>query len=199
MASQVEICNRALTKLGAGRITSLSDSNKQARALSACWDTVRRAELAGRYWNFALKRASLPRLGTDPDWGFANQYQLPNDYLKLMQVNDIFVAPGLADYKQADDSPWAIEGQAILCDFDAPLKVRYVRDVTDTGTWHPLFVEVMASKLAYETCYEITQSREGQRQAGDEYQRALKVAANSNAIERPPQGTLDDSWMLGRL
>lgn len=199
MASQVEICNRALTKLGANRITSLSESNKQARALSACWDTVRKAELSRRYWNFALARTSVASLGTSPAWGFSHQYQLPNDYLKLVQVNDIYVAPGMVDYRQSDDSAWTVEGQAILCDFDAPLKLRYVKDITDTGLFHPLFVEVMACKLAYEICYEITQSRDGQRQAQEDYKLALKDAALSNAIERPPVGLADDSWMLGRL
>jgi hypothetical protein len=199
MASQVDICNRALTKLGAGRITSLGDSSKQARALTACYDTVRKSELSKRYWNFALARKSLPALDTDPDWGFARQFQLPNDYLKLVQVNDIYVAPGLADYRQSDDSPWAIEGQAILTDFDAPLKVRYVRDIADTGLFHPLFVEVLASKLAMEICYEITQSRQGVDAAGADYKQAMKDAALSNAIERPPVGLPDDSWSLGRL
>lgn len=199
MASQVEIVNRALTKLGASRITSLSDSNKSARAMSACWDTVRKAELSRRNWNFALARQSLPALGTTPDWGYGYQYQLPNDYLKLVQVNDIYAAPGLVDYRQSDDSPWAVEGSAILTDFAAPLKVRYVRDVTDTGLFHPLFVEVMACKLAEETCYEIMQSRDGQRQALEDYKIAIKEATLLNAIERPPQGIPDDSWMLGRL
>jgi hypothetical protein len=199
MASQVDVFNRALTKLGAARITSISDASKSARVMAATYDTVRKSELSKRYWNFALARTSLPALGTDPAWGFARQFQLPNDYLKLVQVNDIYVAPGLADYRQSDDSPWAIEGQAILTDFDAPLKVRYIRDITDTGLWHPLFVELMASKLAYEACYEITQSRDGQRQAGDDYKQALKDAALSNAIERPPVGLPDDSWSLGRL
>lgn len=199
MASQIEICNRAAIKLGAQTITTLSENNKVARTFTALWDTVRKAELAKRYWNFALARQSLPALGSNPDWGFAHQYQLPNDYLKLMQVNDIFVAPGLVDYRQSDDSPWAIEGQAILCDFNAPLKVRYVRDITDTGLFHPLFVEVMACRLAHESCYTITQSRDGQRQAQEDYLKAHKDASTSNAIERPPQGVLDDSWLLGRL
>lgn len=199
MASQVDICNRAATKLGAKRITSLLEDSKTARAFNSMWDTVRQAELSKRYWNFALARTSLAALGTDPAWGFAHQYQLPNDYLKLVQVNDIFVAPGLVDYRQADDSAYLIEGEAILTDFNAPLKIRYVRDITDTGLFDPLFVELMASKLAYEACYEITQSRDGQRQAAEDYKAALKEATLSNALARPPQGIPDDSWSLGRL
>lgn len=199
MASQVEIVNRAIIKLGGETVTSLEDNKKSARVFSALWDTVRKAELSRAYWNFATQRASLPALGDVPDWGFAYQYQLPSDYLKLMQVNDVFVAPGLADYRQSDDSPWAIEGQAILTDFGAPLKIRYVKDITDTGLFHELFVEMLASKLAFEGCYAITQSREGQRQASDDYKMALKEARLSNAIERPPVGLPDDSWILGRI
>ena len=199
MASQVEICNRALIKLGAGQITSITDNNKQARLLAALWDTIRKTELTKRFWNFALQRTSLPALSTTPAWGFTNAYQLPVDFLKLAQVNDVFIATGLQDYRNQDDSPYAIEGSVIMTDFGAPLKIRYVKDVTDAGLFDPLFAEAMASRLAYEACYGITQSRDGTRQAADDYKQAIKDAALSNALAKPPQGMLDDSWMMGRL
>lgn len=199
MASQPEICNRALIKLGPKTITTLTDNTTPARVLSGLWDTVRKAELSKRYWNFALQRTSLAALGTTPSWGFANQYQLPNDYLKLVMVNDTYVAPGLTDYRTQDDSPYAIEGSALLTNFGAPLKLRYVRDITDPAAFHPLFVEVMAAKLAYEACYAITQSNTGRQQAAQDYKDAVKEAAQANALDKPPQGLVDDSWVLGRL
>jgi hypothetical protein len=199
MASQVDVCNRALIKLGAGQITSITDNNKQARTLSALWDTVRKAELAKRFWNFALQRTSLPALSTTPNWGYGYAYQLPVDFLKLAQVNDVFIAPGLQDYRNQDDSPYAIEGDQILTDFGAPLKIRYVMDVTDSSLFDPLFAEALASRMAYEACYAIMQSRDGQRAAADDYKQAIKDAALSNALAKPPQGMLDDSWMMGRL
>jgi hypothetical protein len=199
MASQVDVCNRALIKLGAGQITSITDNTKAARILSGLWDTVRKSELTRRFWGFALQRTTLAALSDKPEWGFAYQYQLPPDFLKLQQINDIFIAPGMADYRSSDDSPWAIEGNTVLTDFTAPLKIRYVKDVTDTSLFDALFNEVMASKLAFEACYSITQSRDGQRAAMDDYKVALKEAAFSNAIAKPPQGLIDDSWILGRL
>lgn len=199
MASQVEILNRALIKLGAGQITSITDNNKQARAMSALWETVRKAELTRNFWNFALARTTLPALGTTPSWGFGYQYQLPTDFLKLAQVNDTFISPGQTDYRNMDDSPYAIEGQKLLTDFPAPLKIRYVADVSDVGLFDPLFAEMMASKLAYEACYVVTQSRDGQRAAMDDYKMALREARVSNAIAKPPQGLPDDSWIMGRL
>lgn len=199
MASQVDICNRALIKLGAGQITSITDNNKQARILSGLWDTVRKSELTKRYWNFALVRSSLAALASTPAWGFDVQYQLPTDFLKLVQINDTFIAPSLVDYRTGDDSAWAIEGNVVMCNFGAPLKIRYVADVTDPGLFDALFDEVLASKLAYESCYAITQSRDGQRAAQEDYKMAVREAALSNAIAKPPQGLPDDSWVLGRL
>lgn len=199
MASQVEICNRALIKLGGGQITSITDNTKPARTLASLWDTVRQSELRKRYWNFAMARTSLPKLSPSPAFGFANQYQLPPDFLKLVMVSDIYLAPGLDDYRNQDDSPYAIEGKVLLTDFTDPLKIRYVRDITDPGTFDALFVEVFASKLAYEACYTITQSREGQNSAMTDYKLAVLEAVRANAIEKPPQGIPDDSWMLGRL
>lgn len=199
MASRVEICNRALIKLGANRITSIEDNSKPAQVMSGLWDSVRRSELDKRYWTFAMRRTTLPALSTPPTFGFGNAYQLPPDYLKLAQVADQYIAPGLADYRTQDDSPWAIEGSVLLTDFGAPLKLRYVADITDPGAFVPQFVEVLASKLAYEACYAITQSRDGQQTAMADYKQAVREAAAANAIEKPPQGLLDDSWMLGRL
>ena len=199
MASQVEICNRALIKLGANTITSISDNSKPARTLGALWDSIRRTELSKRYWNFAISRAILPALADSPTWGFANAFQLPNDFLKIVQVSDLFISPGLSDYRTGDESPYAIEGKTLVTDFAAPLKIRYIQDVTDTGSFDVQFIEVMASKLAYESCYAITQSRDGQRQAAEDYSLAVKEAARCNALSRPPAEIPDDSWVLGRL
>lgn len=199
MASQTEVVNRALLKLGSNPITSITDNSQAARVMAGLWETVRKSELTKRFWNFALARASLAALSEAPAWGFNYQYQLPVDFLKIAQVGDVFVSPSLQDYRNQDDSPYAIEGTRILTDFGAPLKIRYVADVTDPGLFDPLFCEAMASKLAYEACYAITQSLQGREQMSNDYKMSLKDAALSNAIAKPPQGMMDDSWMLGRL
>jgi hypothetical protein len=49
---------------------------------------VRKAELRKRHWSFAIKRAALPALADAPTWGFGYAYQLPTDYLRLMQVGE---------------------------------------------------------------------------------------------------------------
>ncbi len=49
------------------------------------------------------------------------------------------------------------------------------------------------------TWQNVDKSRDGVNQARQDYLDAVREAARANAIEKPPQGLLDDSWMLGRL
>ena len=134
-----------------------------------------------------------------PAWGFNNAFQLPSDFLRLVQVNDTFAVPGLTDYRDQDDSSYVIENNQLLTVFNAPLKIRYIQDVTEAGRFDPLFVEVFVAKLAYEGCEEITQSASKKQTVGQDYKDAMKEAVSVGAIERPPQGFPDDSWMLIRI
>ena len=199
MAGQIEIVNRALFKLGALPLASMGDNNKQARIMGGLWDTVRRAELRRHLWSFALRRTTLPALAAAPAWGYPQAFQLPADFVRLAQVNDLLVSPSETDYRTFDDSPYAIEGSTLLTVFPAPLKIRYVFDVTDPGSFDALFVEALAAKLAYEACEGITQANEKKNLASEDYKAAIRSAAMVAAIEKPPQGIADDAWMTARL
>lgn len=66
MATEVDIVNRALQKIGATRITSLAQNVKEAREASFLYDIVRDAELRAYNWRFAIRRASLTYLLPEP-------------------------------------------------------------------------------------------------------------------------------------
>lgn len=199
MASQVEIANRALTKIGEARILSLGDDLEAARVVSSLWDVVRDAELRARNWNFSLTRTSLPALAAVPAWGFSYQYQLPSDCLRVIQVDEFFPGPSMSDYRNRSEAQYQIEGNKILTDLGAPLKVRYVSRLEDTGAWDALFVEAFACRLAVEVCERLTQSSSKRQLAWDEYKIAVREAVRADAIENPPEPLPDDSWMLSRL
>lgn len=59
MATDVDIANRALSRLGAARITSLEQDVKNARAAKAALEVVREEVLTDHPWNCAVKRGTL--------------------------------------------------------------------------------------------------------------------------------------------
>lgn len=198
MASLIEICNRALTKLGVARIMSLGDNNEQARALNTMLPLVIASELRASTWNFSVKRASLAALTTAPAFDYNLQYQLPSDCLRVLWCGDFYPGPNLADFKNGPDSDYVIEGRLILTNIGAPLKLRYVANIDDPAQFDPLFCEALACKLAVELAESMTGSSTMRQLAWDEYSQAIRKALRADAIELPSQSIADDTWMLSR-
>lgn len=205
MASQTEICNRALTKLGTARILSITDDVKAARELNSMWNIVVDSELRENIWNFSTVRTSLAALSTAPAWGYALQYQLPSDFIRMVQVGEDYYVHNLTDYRTLPEMPYQIENggtdgtRVIVTDYTAPLKIRYCKRITDTQQFDPLFVEALAARLAFECCEAITQSTSKKETIWQEYRQQLRKAKLVDAIENPPEPLPDDSWLLARL
>lgn len=200
MASNVQIANSALTKIGSSRITSLTDNVKAAREINAIFELRRDYLLRTHNWSFAMERTTLPALDDAPAWGYTYLYQLPTDCLRVVQVNDIWVVPGMSDYTSGPDSePYKITGRKIETDFGAPLKLRYIKRVTDPAQFDAAFVEMFASDLADQVCEALTQSNTKREATRAVLRQSLLEAVRSNAIELPPEAIPDDSWVLSRL
>lgn len=198
MAASIEIANRALILIGADRITSLDDQNKGARACKAQYDITRKSELRAYRWAFAMKRTTLPALATPPAFDFSQQYQVPPDQLCLDYVGDLFVGVSTSDYRTASEAQYALEGRLILCNFPAPLKIRYVADITDATQFDAMFVDAFAHRLAIDICESLTASATKQQQVVAKYKDVIQRAVAKNAIERPPDPLPDDTWILAR-
>lgn len=190
MASTVGICNRALQKLGAKRITSLSDDSVNARACNAAYESCKLALLEEHEWGFALDRAELAADSDEPDFGRAYSYTLPSDFIRLAH-------PYPED--NGNDLDWIIEGRKIYTDDAAPLEVRYIYNVTDPQEMTALFREALSAKLALELCEELTQSNTKKDSLKDDYEKALRAAKRSNAMQRVSGEPPEDTWVTVRV
>jgi hypothetical protein len=198
VASTVDVCNQALVKVGAERITSLADGTKQADTLAAIFDIKRDAELSAHPWTFAIKRVLLPASVTAPigaDWAYA--YPMPSDYLSMVEVGGSYVFYDASSGTDPDvGGPlFGIEGGAVLTSAASPLFIRYVYRVTNSGLFPALFVEALACRLAAELCEALTQSTSKREAAWAEYKQAIRQAKRVNAIEIPPQRNPPTSWV----
>ena len=90
--SNVEICNIALTALGANNIMDLTENTEEARKCNVLFENLRDEMLEAHLWNFAIKRTGdLALSSTSPLWEFNNKFQLPTDCLRVLKTN--FVKP----------------------------------------------------------------------------------------------------------
>lgn len=198
--NDVIIANRALSKLGDARITAFDQNNKAARAVDACYEIVRDAEMRRRKWRFTLARTTLPEVTPAPEFGFGHQYQLPADCLQVIGAGDY--PPGSLHYdlnNAFDTAEYSVEGRMILTDQPAPLKLRYKRRITDPALFDVCFVEALASRLAIELCEEITGSSGKKQDCRVDYKTAIGEALKANAVEAPREQMNDDAWLNARV
>lgn len=185
MTSTVDICNRALQKLGHTKITSLGDDVKAARECQRAFALVRDAVFRDHPWNCLLARASLARLSETPAWGFDAQYQLPVDCLRVLEADT--------------DYDWRVEGRRILSDAGAPLNILYVRQEEDPGQYDLLLVEALAARLAAELAEALTQSNTKRELAERGYLDVLGQARRADAQEGSARGLFRSGWLEARI
>lgn len=197
-SSNVSIANRALQMLGADSIINLSEDNNKARALNVAFEPVRDAELERHRWRFSIKRVSLPAHADTPDSDYGRQFQLPNDYIRLIPGGDIVSMVDMSDYRTRSDALYSIEGKRLLTNLPAPLSIRYIAQITDAGMFNPAFAEAFAARLAETCCERITQSDAKRQLAWGYYREAIREAIRAKAIEAAPESVGDDTWIMAR-
>ena len=189
MASEVGICNRALQKLGAKRIVSLTEDSRNARECNACYTDLRDAELQAHPWVFATFLAQLAASGTTPLFGRARSFPLPTDYLAVR-------CPYPEDNSLALD--WVIQNGSVYTDDSAPLDFRYTARITDPNDMDSLFREALAARIAMELCESITQSNTKMDQLQKSYSHWISEARRNNAIIQVPAEAGTDPWITAR-
>lgn len=185
-SSPIEICNSALTKIGAELIVGFTDNSKTSDACKERYEACKRTVLRLHPWNCAIKRVSISPLTTAPVFGFAYVFNLPADCLRILVVND-----GETDYK--------IEGRQILAD-DSILEIKYVFDMYDNvSILDEVLVEAIALRLAWDICYKITQSATLKKQIYDDYKDVLRTAKVPDSQEEPSGEITADYFLESRL
>ena len=198
MASDVEVVNLALTLLGEARIMSLDDDVKPAREAKAIFTIVRDALLSGYNWSFAKTRALLPALADVPPFEFSVKYQLPSDCLRIVMAGEFYVGIDLTDYRGSPVEEYTIEGRELLCNWSAPLQLKYIRRITDGGQFSANFTKAFGCQLAADLTEPLSQSNQKREAALKAFDKEISLAIRANAIELPPQKMSDDEWIISR-
>lgn len=185
MTTQVGICNAALIKIGARTIMALDGTSKESRLCTERYDDIRDQVLRDHPWNFATKRATLAQLTETPDFGYTFQYQLPNDCLRVLKVND-------------NEEDYVIEERKILTD-TASVDLIYIARITDPNIYDASFINALSFRLAAELAYPITSSRSLAEDLTANYAAALRKARGNDAAEGMPESLYNDAFIEARL
>ncbi len=199
MASQNEIANWALDMLGAESIDDINGTEERATKLLGAWIPVRDALLRKKWWRFSIQRRILAEDSAAPVWGYVNQFTLDGDVVRVIQVGEFYPDIDLSDLSNSETAAYLLEGDKILTNMAAPLKVRWIVNSIDVGLWDPCFAKVMACDLAERLAPRLTESESIKARIVNDRREALREAVRSNALETPPRTRADGSWMASRF
>ncbi len=179
MASETELINMALGRIGAKRISDFTDTNEdnvQSVQARLHYAQTRDALLRSHWWRFARKRIQLSENTVAPTFEFDNAFDLPNDFLRLW-------------IKPFEDNNWGLnntnrtfsmEGKQLLTNEDS-VYLRYIRRVTDVAEFDPLFTEVLVLKLALKFVMPLSQDKELYQVL---YQEMRDILARVRAVDK---------------
>ena len=199
MASTVDICNLALAHLGdeaAVSSISPSDGSAQADHCARFYPMARDALLEMHAWDFATRRVALAETAGTPAGGWAYEYAYPSGCARILAVQ------ADAQLDDTESQEFIVEtvadGSRVILTNVEGAYCRYIRLISDTTKFSPLFVICLSYLLASYLAGPITKSPgivEGM------YKRFLVEfgkagASNANQANKPPLHSPE--WMAAR-
>lgn len=173
--SEVNIINDALGELGEPSIVSRSDNTAQANAADRFFDQAKREFLEERGWRFASKQVQLARLATAPSFKYAYAYQIPVDFIRLIELNEV-------DVEDVRVPLYEKVGDQIHTD-ETTVKIVYVYDA-DVSLFTPSAAMAMAFKLADKMARLLTDSASQKEEMAMRYEKAVKKAKSIDSMHQ---------------
>lgn len=146
--TDIDICNKALLKLGESTISSFDDGTEVASTCGTIYPDYVKSLISAYNWSFARQKVQLAKLTTAPVLDYDYAYQLPSDMLRLIAVFDDNQSPAnnVLDYRVHQDE---------LHTQEDGVWIEYIKDVGEEE-WPSHFVEFVATALAAELAMPIT-------------------------------------------
>ncbi|MDR1026911.1 MAG: hypothetical protein LBL46_00660 [Rickettsiales bacterium] len=160
MLTKIDLCSRALLKLGEAPITSFSEDTAAAKIAAELCDITLDALLCLHPWGFAAKRIVLQKT-TD---GF---FAMPSDILRIMECDAKFEVAGNKIFSKADKIEIAAIARA------------------NPENFPPHFAMLAATRLAMEFCVPLTGDRNAFALLNAMWESELRQAKFIDAAGRP--------------
>lgn len=180
-SSPIQICNIALSHLGANPIISFQDGTPESNLCNTLYDQARQKVLEDAEWSFATARRELAKSSTVPPFGYSSQFKAPSDCLKVLEAFDKGTVSSNPE-TSPNGTQWELESGYIMCDADIVL-IRYTKDVTDTALFSAGYVQTLAAYLAYQMAGKLTGTRGLKSDMWTLYKAELDSAKSSDGIQ----------------
>ena len=212
MASQIDICNFALSRIGRqDSIASLNEGSPEANALSLVWGATLDALLRAHPWCWARRQIAATLLaaakgtpenpsgtGSLPPVPWSYQYAFPNDCVSVRQVLQTNLGSIAIPYILSGDQDSAGNPIKTLLTNQSQAILVYTARVDSPTLWDSEFVAAMVTALAAAVAFTLTGDMALVAMMEKVAATALLTARVSDEGEAPNSGEVLPSWLSAR-
>ena len=222
MASDIDICNAALSLIGdTAKVTTINppDPSTQATLCARFYPMARDALLEMHNWGFATTRATLALLQANPTSSWAYAYAAPANAVNYLEILDPLAADdysfGITPINPMPGAvmngpgvvlaePFVIEsinGQETIFTNKAGAVLRYTQLVSNPAEFPPLFTMGLGVLLSSYLAGPIIKGAEGRATAMSQMQAFFKwkeMAVESDANQRRIELQHGPAWIQNR-
>lgn len=187
MATEIDICNLALSHLGDEATVASIDPPEGSAQAEHCarYYPIARDAMLMHPWSFNTVRGALTELSAGPEFGWLYAFQRPSKALKILGI----YAEGAGDL--SDPLPYVTEilgdGTKVIYTNTDAIHCRYTIKVSDSGLFPPDVVVALSWLLASMLAGPIIKGRDGVAEANrclNYYNTfALPMAKQSDAMQ----------------
>jgi hypothetical protein len=201
MASDTQIVNLALVRIGVDKVIANLDTenSKEAAAARVLYSSERDYVLRDFHWPFATAYSGELGLVSDPDEAFNSDwlyaYRYPSGCLDVRRI----LTP--SGRQETAPPPFTVArdgvGRLILTDYE-DAEVEYTAAVTDAQEFDPLFVSMLAWRIGGSLALSLSRVKGISDTCVRQYQME-KLSAQARALgETQPHETPDAAWVRDR-
>lgn len=190
-SGDADLCTMAMDYIKSEGVNNLTPAKKDIEAVCERWvEPSKRLVLSSFPYNFAKTRATLLRNTAAVPCGYADSYELPNDFLLLTFIND--------ESLPLTQIPFAFEGEDILIDNGGAnsLNIGYVRYIDNIAKYPILVTKLVALEIAENVVFQVTGKGSLLNIITQRKQAAMIQARTVNGFNQP-QRTYRSSSVLG--
>lgn len=215
--SQVGIVNLSLQHLGVAPIADIDEGSKASIEASAAWEYILNEVLEAKDWRFAITRVALAKNVTAPTYGYLYAYDLPADFLRLAMDEDfdknvyplaVYGSPTtyyVYDNLIINNIKYSFKIETLgddvkylVTNYDnssQDLDIKYIRKVTNPGSWSATFCMALAYRLAQHLANTLTEDIKKEQLMGSRYERALMKAESLNVASDSQPDLGNSDWV----
>lgn len=143
-SSWVELCNKALGRLGAGKISDFSTGGNLSYYCNLYLGDAIEYVFSQFDWPFAKTRLQLAASTTAPEYGYDYAFPLPSNYCRLVEVEN-------------DEYEYSVESNSILTDSDE-VWITYIAKPDDPVLLPGYIKRAIETELAFLLSTPLTSS-----------------------------------------